>query len=87
VNFRKNDVFMYPIKTSQANMKELFVSVLKRADQLSTHPEFYNTLTNTCATSILDHVNELRVENEKDIIAWSKQIFLPSRSDSIAYDA
>lgn len=86
-NYRKDDVFLYPIQTSQANMKNLFISVLKRADILSKQPEFYNTLTNTCTTSILDHVNELRVWNDKKTIQWSKQIFLPSHSDQIAYDA
>lgn len=86
-NYRKDDVFMYPVKTSKQNMQELFVSVLERADELSKNPEFYNTVTNNCTTSILDHVNDLRAENNKDLIAWSKQILLPSHSDSIAYDA
>ena len=85
-NYRKNEVIMYPIKSSQENIKQLFISMLKRADQLSKEPEFYNTLTNTCTTSILDHLNELRENNNKDIVNWSKQIFLPSYSDEIAYN-
>ena len=43
-NHRKDEVFMYPIKTSKQNMKKLFVWVMKRADELSKKPEFYNTL-------------------------------------------
>ena len=85
-NYRKDDVFMYPIKTSKENIKQLFVSAMQRADKLSKKPEFYNTFTNTCITSILEHVNLLREDNWKEIISWSKKIFLPSHSDQIAYD-
>lgn len=85
-NYRKDDVFMYPIKTSKQNIKRLFISALKEADKLSKEPEFYNTFTNTCITSILKHVNILREDNWKTMINWSKQVFLPSHSDQIAYD-
>lgn len=80
-NYRKDDVFMYPINTPKENIKELFLSVMHRADKLSKEPEFYNTLWNTCATSILNHTNNLR----KEKIWWNKQILLPSHSDEIAY--
>lgn len=36
---------------------------------------------NTCATSILRHINALRSEK----ISWSKKILLPSNSDQVAY--
>ena len=85
-NHRKDDVFMYPIKTEKEKIKELFISVMKRADKLSKEAEFYNTFTNTCATSILEHVNSVRENNDESIINWSRKIFLPSRSDQIAYD-
>jgi hypothetical protein len=73
---------MYPINTPQEKIQELFVSMLKRADELSKNPEFYNTVTQNCTTSILDHVNELREEK----ISWSKEALLPSHSDKIIYD-
>ena len=85
-NYRKDEVFMYPIKLKKEKKQELFVSVIKRAQKLSKIPEFYNTFTNTCTTSILKHVNSVRVNHWKEKINWSKQIFLPSHSDEIAYD-
>jgi len=85
-NHRNNNVALYPIKTSPERLKKLFLSVLSRADQLSKEPEFYNTLTNTCATSILQHVNELRISYGESAIAWSKNILLPVDSDVIAYE-
>lgn len=85
-NYRKDDVFMYPIKLEKEKLKELFIITLERADKLSKEPEFYNTLTNTCTTSILMHLNSVRENSWKDKISWSKLVFLPSHSDLIAYD-
>jgi hypothetical protein len=77
---------MYPIKTEKENMKNIFISMLQRADLLTKEPEFYNTLTNNCATSILMHTNEIRENSNKSKIKWSKYALLPSHSDTIVYD-
>jgi hypothetical protein len=81
-NYRKDEVIMYPIQTSKEKIQKLFVSMLERADKLSKKPEFYNTITQNCTTSILDHVNELRTE----AIPWTKEALLPSHSDKVIYD-
>jgi len=67
-NYRKDEVIMYPINTSQENIKNIFISMLERADKLSKKPEFYNTLTNNCTTSILEHANEIRESTNKEKI-------------------
>jgi hypothetical protein len=85
-NYRKDEVIMYPINTSQENIKNIFISMLERADKLSKKPEFYNTLTNNCTTSILEHANEIRESTNKEKIWWSIYAFLPSHSDKIVYD-
>lgn len=56
---RRNPVYVYPIRASAESAQELFRSMLTRADQLGRHPEFYNTLTNNCVTSIRLHVNKI----------------------------
>lgn len=81
-NYRQDDVIMYPIKTSPEKIQKLFISMLQRAGKLSKIPEFYNTITQNCTTSILDHVNEIRDES----IPWSKEALLPSHSDKIIYN-
>ena len=81
-NYRKDDVIMYPINTSKDKIQQLFISMLERADWLSKKPEFYNTITQNCTTSILDHVNQLREEK----IPWSIEALLPSHSDAVIYD-
>jgi len=59
---------MYPVKTDKENIKNIFISMLKRADYLTKNPEFYNTITNNCTTSILEHANEIRQSTNKSKI-------------------
>lgn len=82
-NFRKNEVYMYPIKVDKEKIQWLFRAMVLRADKLSKEPEFYNTLWNNCATSILSHANALRMEK----LEGGTYIFLPSHSDTIVYNA
>ncbi len=80
-NYRKDDVFLYPVQTSSENMRALFVSMLKRANKLATEPEFYNTLTSTCTTNIVSHINELVPGR----IPFSFKVLMPAYSDELAY--
>ena len=79
-NFRKDEVFLYPVKTTRENMKKLFVSMLRRANELATDPEFYNTLTNTCTTNLVAHVNEIVPGR----VPFSYKILMPAYSDELA---
>jgi len=81
-NFRRDKVFVYPVKTSRENMRKLFASMLNRANKLATEPEFYNTLVNTCATSIVGHVNEIAPKR----IPFSYKTVMPAYSDELAYE-
>ncbi len=82
-NYRKNSVYMYPIKTEKEKIQALFRSMLIRTDKLSKEPEFYNTLWNNCTTSLLIHANALR----KEKLPWNKYTILPSHSDELVYAA
>ncbi len=82
-NYRKNEVYMYPINTEKDKMEALFRSMLIRADKLTREPEFYNTIWNNCTTSILQHANALR----KDKLDGGIYTLLPSHSDEVLYDA
>ena len=82
-NIRKDKVRLYPMKVTKNEIKKLFSSVLHRADKLSKEPEFYNTLWNTCTTSILKHVNSLKKDK---ISSFDLKILLPSNSDKIAFE-
>ena len=80
---RKDQVILYPIKAPREKIEALFVSMLKRANDLAGHPEFYNTLTNTCTTNLVRHLNEVA---EKPISPWRISVLLPGSSDKLAYD-
>ena len=41
------------------NERRMLESYLKRTNKLCNSPEWYNTITNTCTTNIVGHVNEV----------------------------
>lgn len=77
---RKDDVYLYPIKTTPERAQQLFVSMLTRAQTLQETPEMYNTVTNNCTTNIASHVNELFPER----IPWDSSFLLPKSADEYA---
>lgn len=80
-NYRKDEVFLYPVVTTKENMQKLFVSMLNRANKLATEPEFYNTLTSTCTTNIVSHANEIVPGR----IPFSFKVLMPAYSDELAH--
>ncbi len=81
-NYRNDTVYMYPIITTPKKIRALFVSMVERANSLKLNPEFYNTLTNTCTTNIVKHVNTISPHK----IPLSLKILAPGYSDQLAYD-
>lgn len=81
-NYRLDDVYLYPVKADQKKIQELFVSMLQRANSLKEKPEFYNTITSTCTTNIVDHVNDL----SEGRVPFSYKVLLPAYSGELAYD-
>ena len=61
-NYRRDppeDVYVYRTNSSIDAKRRLFLEYMRRIDALRTQPEFYNTLTTNCTTSIWmnSHVN------------------------------
>ena len=82
-NFRKSHAWLYPIRTTKERIRKLFRSMLARAKHLQTSPEFYNTLTSTCTTNIVDHVLDLAPDRfDPD---W--RVLLPGYVATLAYEA
>ena len=82
-NYRKDLVYVYPAKTTKEKAQELFLDMVERANNLSQHPEFYNTITNTCTTNIVAHVNKITPDR---VPFFNLRILLPANSDKLAYD-
>ncbi len=77
---RNDDVYLYPIRTTPAKARALFVQMLERTNQLGSHPEFYNTLTNNCTTNILEHANSVTTKR----IPYGREVLLPGYADELA---
>ncbi len=80
-NYRKDDVYLYPIKAPKQKLQALFLDMINRTNDLKEKPEFYNTLTSTCTTNIVDHVNKIA----SSPIGFSYKVLLPGYSDELAY--
>lgn len=81
-NHRKDDVYLYPIRTTPERRRAMFVNMLTRANALRLEPEFYNTLTNTCTTNLVRHVNDIVPGR----IPLRPAVLLPGYSDRLAFD-
>lgn len=80
-NYRKDTVYLYPMRTTPERMRAMFLAMVTRANKLAKEPEFYNTLTNTCTTNLVQHVNELMPGR----IPLHPAVFLPGYSDRFAH--
>jgi hypothetical protein len=80
-NYRRDSVYLYRTLATPEKARALFVSMLGRANELAQHPEFYNTLTSTCTTNIVRHVNEISPKR----VPPSFKVLLPAYADELAY--
>lgn len=79
-NVRKNPVYLFPVKATPEQARALFVAMLERANDLRQAPEFYNTLTNTCTTNIVRHMEEVSGRH----VAFDLSVLLPGYADGLA---
>lgn len=76
-------VHLYPIKATKEQIQSLFKSVTCRINALYAKPEFYNTITNACASNLLHHANEV----SKKRIRLNLSVIAPGSSDKTLYKA
>jgi hypothetical protein len=79
---RHHAVYLYPLRATRPQARQLFADMLARADALRTRPEFYDTLTNTCTTNIVAHVNAIW----PGTVPLRREILLPGNADRLAYE-
>jgi hypothetical protein len=79
---RNHSVYLYPINTTPERARLLFIDMVERANTLQTEPEFYNTLTSTCTTNLVDHANTIVPGR----IPFSYEILAPGYADEFAYE-
>jgi hypothetical protein len=79
---RGDDVYLYPMRATHEQARALLESMLRRANELNEHPEFYGSFLNNCTTNILRHVNAIATR----AIPYGPRIFLPGYSDALAHE-
>ncbi|MFK3736979.1 DUF4105 domain-containing protein [Massilia sp. TN1-12] len=80
-NVRKEDVYMYRLRATPAQLRTLFKAYLERAERLRRQPEFYNTLTSNCTTIVFDLARQIDPGLPLDI-----RLLLSGHVDEYAYD-
>jgi Domain of unknown function (DUF4105) len=58
-NYRKDppeDVYLYRTVAPAANARRIFLDYIREINSLAEKPEFYNSLTTNCTTSIITHI-------------------------------
>ena len=81
-SYRKpqEDVYVYRVQTSRENLRRLFLDYMKGMNDIREHPQFYNTLTTNCTTTVLLHT---RVNQAPP---WSWKILLSGYVPDYAYE-
>ena len=82
-NCRKNSVnhLFEAVVLGPGNERRMLESYLRRTNKLGKEPEWYNTITNTCTTNIVRHVNEVYPGRIPRVLA----ILLPGLSPNILH--
>ena len=83
-NYRKDRVYLYHLNLSQNQQKKLLIDMLNRAEKLRKKPEFYNTLTNTCMTNVIKHLNKV---TDKKLPTLNFKVLFPAFSDELFLQA
>jgi hypothetical protein len=79
---RRDDVHVYPLRTSPTNLRLLFLLLMARVNKLADHPEYYNTLTNNCTTQYRTVYETLSGRS----LRFDARAYLPGYTDALALD-
>ena len=77
----QEDVYVYRVKAPLVNIRRGFLDYLKTMNDMRERPQFYNTLTTNCTTSVLFHT---RMNPESPPMSW--KILLSGYVPDYLYD-
>jgi hypothetical protein len=82
-SYRKpqEDVYVYRLQGPRENLRRFFLDYVKTMNDMRDHPQFYNTLTTNCTTSVLLHT---RVNQGAP--PWSWKILVSGYLPDYAYE-
>jgi hypothetical protein len=65
-NYRDEQVYLYRLRVPAVDARALLVDYLEEVNRLADHPEWYNTLTQNCTTTIRGHVQNVGAARSLD---------------------
>ncbi len=77
----QEDVYLYRVRMTPERARQFFMEYVKKINELKDHPEFYNTLTTNCTTSILTLIHAFGGE-----IRYNWKILLSGYAAEYAYE-
>jgi Domain of unknown function (DUF4105) len=77
----REDVYVYRVRAPLINIRRGFLDYLRTMNDMRERPEFYNTLTTNCTTSVLFH---MRMNPEAPPMSW--KILLSGYVPSYLYE-
>lgn len=80
-NGRKNQVYLFPCNVPDGKGEAVFRYLCERANTLAEKPEWYNTLSTTCTTSLVQAVNKVTPGR----IPFMWRLLLPGHSPRAAH--
>jgi hypothetical protein len=78
----RTPVHFYPARTSVERQRAIFLDMMRRADSLEHHPEFYHLITNNCMNNITAHIRRLGGRT----LPHDLTLLLTGLSDRVAYN-
>jgi hypothetical protein len=82
VLYDQSEVYLYRSSFTPRESRALFKDVMRRINKLASKPEFYDGMTNNCATNIRNHINRV----QPNLIPEGYGILQSVWSDRLAYD-
>ena len=83
-NYRQGEeVYLYRVRMAPEQARTLFLTYLRRANELKARPEWYNALTSNCSTGIHLDPDEARGFKRR----WDWRNLANGRSDKMLYEA
>jgi hypothetical protein len=83
-NYRKEQVFVYPLNLTAAVRKAILTRIVERVNQLYRQPEFYNTLTHNCFTGLQSDLRSISQSGKR--VLFDYRWFLNGYSDAMIYE-
>jgi hypothetical protein len=80
-SFRREDVWVYPLKTKGENLQNFLLSLIDRINGLAEQPEWYNMITQNCTTTLLPHRQRASLAD-----LWDLRVLLNGSFDELAYE-